>query len=152
MTMASRRDAIKHDPPVPPPDRQRLVLLFCSIAAPPLAWTIQLLLLSALANYACFPADMPRQAPVVEMGWLPALEMAVDAIALVIALASAIAPYRYLMIADAALATGQQKKAVATWYWDRTCFLSLAGVFSACGFAAAVIFESVASIQVPPCG
>lgn len=141
--------AMEHDPTPPPVERERLIWLTFAIIAPPLFWVLQLLFLSAFATYSCFPAYMPLLSPRPDMAWVSSLEVAGDALAILVALASGLISLRYLRLAWDRIAI--HSDAISLWYLDRLCFMSLGGLLSAGGFLGAIVFETIASLMVTPC-
>ena len=133
----------------PSPHRDRvsfLALLFGACAAP-LFWLGQLGLGYGLTALVCFPGDHP-QAPPPNMPLSAAL-VAFDVIALAACLAGGgVAWWAWRQTwneqgggKNHALHTGE----------GRTRFMALWGIMSSLWFAAAILFNAIASITVPPC-
>ncbi len=135
--------SLEHDPPSTPQQRQRAIWLTFACAAPPTAWTLQLLALTALNNYACFPGDVPVEAPM--QSWVHALSLTIDGLAVLIAIVSAVIAWRHLRQPT------EPKDALGRLRLGRAHFVAMGGVLSGSGFLAAIVFETVASLMVPPC-
>jgi hypothetical protein len=136
-------DALKHDPRPTPLQRNRGLWLGFAVAAPPLVWTVQLLVLTAFANYTCFPADTQIETPV--QPWVHPLSVAVDSVALLIALVSAAIAWRYFRL------HAEPRDALGRLRMGRLHFVAMGGMLSGTGFFAAILFESIATLMVPPC-
>lgn len=147
--MSTPNPTFEHDRPAPPGARERLVWLGLAIAAPPLAWNLQLLLLSAFSNYACYPGMGPLAAPAPGMEWVAILKWGVDIGALAIAAVSGVVSLYYLRLARAI--TRRDRSPAALWHYDSLCFMAFGGLLSSGGFFAAVVFEAIASIMVHSC-
>jgi len=141
--------ALEHDRPPTPLDRTRILWLSFAIAMPPLLWNLQILVLSAFANYACFPGDEPLASPAPRMFWVHMLEYGADAIAILITLAAGWTAMHYFRLSREQIRA--HSDAGSRWNLDRLCFMALAGMLSAGGFLGAVIFETIASIIMSPC-
>lgn len=140
---------IEHDPPPSPRDKERAIWLGFAIAAPPLLWTLQLLVLSAFSNYACFPGDVPLGTPPQSQYWVNGLVVAGDIAAIVITLASGWVSLHYHRLANERLRS--HKDAASLWHLDRLWFMALGGLLSSGGFLVAILFETIASLMVRPC-
>jgi hypothetical protein len=135
--------SLEHDPPPTTQQRRRAVWLGLAIAAPPAAWTAQLLLLTAISNYTCFPSDIPLRIPAHP--WVHAIALTVDCLAVIIALLSAAVAWQYLRDHTAPTdAFGRLRQ-------GRLHFVAMGGVLSGTGFLAAILFETIATLMVPPC-
>ncbi len=139
---------LEHDPPPSPSQRKQVIWLGTAIAAPPVFWVLQLLVLSAFSTYACFPGDTPLTEPV--LGGVGPLSLACDVIAILATTASGIVSLRHYRLSHARMR--QHNDSLSLWHIDRHCFLGMAGILSAGGFLLAIIFEIIASILVPTCG
>jgi hypothetical protein len=144
-----RIEAMEHDPMPPRPARERLIWLSLAIMMPPTLWVLQLLLLSAFTTYACFPAFTALASPRPSMDWIGALVLAADLIAILAATGSGLLALNYFRLTRGRIAT--HRDALSLWHLDRLCFMSLGGILSSAGFLCAIIFETIASLMVPPC-
>ena len=70
---------------------RRLLRLWFGAIAAPVVWLAQLLLNYATTALACFPAEVPQNAPLYS--WSHALTIAVDVIAILVAIAAVIVSY-----------------------------------------------------------
>lgn len=147
--MSTPHSVFEHDRPAPPGARMRLVWVAIAIVVPPLMWNLQLLLLSAFANYACYPGEMPLGQPAPGMAYVPALEYAVDAVAIVFTILAGLVSLRYFGLARET--TRADPSAGVLWHFDSLCFMALGGMLSSGGFLAAIVFETIASLVVRPC-
>jgi hypothetical protein len=147
--MSTPNTVLEHDRPAPPGARRRLVWLGIAIAAPPLLWNLQLLVLSAFAVYACYPAERPLGYPAHGMAFVPALEYAGDAAAILLTIVAGLVSLGYLRMAREQTA-GSRNPAIL-WHFDSVCFMAYGGLLSSGGFLAAIVFEAIASIVVHPC-
>lgn len=136
-------DTLEHDPGPTPLQRRRAIWLGFAVAAPPLAWSVQLLMLTAFSNYTCFPADTPIATPV--QPWVHPFAVVVDILALLVAVASAVVAWRYLRL------RAEPQDALGRLRLGRLHFVALGGVLSGCGFFLAILFETIATLMVPPC-
>lgn len=140
--------SLRHDPPPTPIDRVRIAWLVFAIAGPPLAWDLQLLILSAFTGYACYPGDY-AVAGSPGASWPIALKIVADSLAILVAVAAGIVSWRYLLLARQRIA--DHPAPLSLWHLDRVCFMALGGILSAMGFLVAVIFETIASFMVQLC-
>jgi hypothetical protein len=136
-------ETLEHDPSPTPQQKVHAIRLGFAVATPPLAWAIQILMLGAFANYTCFPADTQVHTPV--QAWVHPLSIAVDAIALVLAAASAVVAWLYLRDHI------EPHDARGRLRLGRLNFVAMGGVLSGCGFFATILFETIATLMVPPC-
>jgi hypothetical protein len=126
-----------HDPVGPAPEARSVRfhwLLFGAFAAP-LAWLGHMMLGYGVTAYVCYPADHPVMRTAT--GPLFAALLLFDALALAACIASGLVSWR----AWQTMRTGQ----------GRNRFLALAGGMSSLWFAAAVLFNIIASLVVPSC-
>lgn len=147
--MSTPQSVFEHDRPAPPGARTRLAWVALAIVVPPLLWNLQLLFLSALATYACYPGEMPLGTPAHGMSYVPALEYAIDAAAIVFTILAGLASLRYFR--SARETTRAEPTAAVLWHFDSLCFMALGGMLSSGGFLAAIVFETIASLVVRPC-
>lgn len=138
-------------PSHPSPARGRVstTLLLFALAAGPAVWITQLVVNYGLASYSCYPRWRP--APAVLPGWHGIWwgQLAINLVAIVIALAATALCYR-----DWRLTRGEHPGAsehALEAGEGRTRFLALVGVMSGLGFAAAALFDTVALLGVPLC-
>ncbi len=143
-------EALEHDRPPTPLDRRRFLWLVLAIGLPPLLWNLQLLVLSAFANYACFPGDTPLSGPAESMGWVTMLEWLVSIAAIVIAISCGFVSLRYWQLATNQI-RAHEGDGFARWHLDRLCFMALGGILSSGGFLVAILFQAIVTIMVPPC-
>lgn len=136
----------------PSPHRGRVgtgALIFGSSGAP-LAWAAHLLANYAVASTVCFPGQALRQQPLPSIQWAWSLLVAIDLIAMAIAVLAALTAYRnWLLSHDEA--TGYAHGMVEIGE-GRTSFLSLWGILTSVGFFVAVAFDFIALWVVPLCG
>lgn len=135
--------SLEHDPPPTPLQKVRAIWLGLAVALPPIAWTIQLLLLTALSNYTCFPGETQVRAPL--QPWVHPLALGVDVLALLAALISASIAWRYLRDHI------EPRDALGRLRLGRLHFVAMGGLLSGLGFFVAILFETIATLMVPPC-
>jgi hypothetical protein len=125
----------------------RWAAVLYSIIAPPLAWSIQLMLAYVITAQTCYPTDHPRLAPPARAAHTALLVIDVVAIVLTIA-AGAVA----LRIWGRSRAAGPLSlERVIEAGEDRERFLAAWGLISSLCFLAAIVFETIAS-SAPLCG
>lgn len=123
----------------------RPTFLIAAAAAAPLFWLGQVLLSYLVTAKGCYPGDTPL--PGAAVAALQVTLWSFDAIALLAALgggAASLIAWRGLHRTeghDTAVATGE----------GRTRFLTLWGLYSSLWFFCAILFNTIASITVPPC-
>jgi MFS family permease len=119
--------------PAPETREPRFLWLLFGCCAAPLFWLGQMMLAYGVSAYVCYPADHPVMLAKTEP--LFAALLLFDALAMGLCLAGGLVSWRAL-----------QGRNVA-----RNRFLALAGLMSSLWFAAAVLFNIVASLMVPSC-
>ncbi len=129
--------------------RVGLAALGFGLCGGPLAWAIQLNVNYALVSHACFPAVAPRVLPLTGWEGVSTVMLAINVVALVIALAAL---------------------GVSWWAWcatrvehrggsghlleveeGRSRFLAACGSMAGAGFFVATVFNTAALIWVPQC-
>jgi hypothetical protein len=148
MSHSSTLGPIAH--PSPRRGRVSAVALIFGSAAAPLAWGAHLVANYALASTICFPGNALRQPPASSMRWGWSLLVAVDLIAMVIAVLAAITAYRNWRLSHDE-AAGRSHGLVEIGE-GRTSFLSLWGILTSAGFFVAVAFDFIGLWIVPLCG
>ena len=121
--------------PAPETHSPRFHWLLFGVFAAPLAWLGQMMLAYGVTAYVCYPADHPVR--LAATGPLFMALLVFDALALGLCIAGGLVAWRAWQ--------GLKAKDV------RNRFLALAGVMSSLWFAAAVLFNIVASLVVPSC-
>ncbi|MFC5499709.1 hypothetical protein ACFPOE_19355 [Caenimonas terrae] len=137
-------------PSHPAPHRERVSALsaLLGLLLAPLAWFLQLSLNVALASQACFPKDMPLDAPVMR-GLLP-LAAGAEVAALVLAAVGGWLAWRNWQ-----RTSGERPGPVHHLIESgdgRTRFLALSGMMTSGLFLLAVLFDAVALSAAPVCG
>lgn len=136
----------------PSPHRGRvgaIAMIFGSSGAP-LAWATHLIAGYALASTICFPGEALRQQPWASIRWAWSLLIAIDLIAMVIAVLAALTAYHNWRLSHRE-ATGYSQGLVEIGE-GRTSFLSLWGILTSIGFFVAVAFDFIGLWIVPLCG
>jgi hypothetical protein len=110
-----------------------LTLLLAACAAP-VFWLGQLMLGYGVTAYVCYPGDHPQG--LAATGPLFAALLAFDAVALIACAAGGAVSY----------AAGRRGAG-----GGRDRFLALWGIMSSLWFFAAILFNTIASVTVPPC-
>lgn len=134
----------------PAPHRERIGLaaLVWPVLAPPLAWSLHLVVNFAFATEACYPDGAPLTAP--RFDWLWSLLIAVDLAGMAISLAAAIAAYRNWSLS--ARERAEAGTALMEAGEGRTRFLAIWGVLIGTGFLIAIVFDFVGLWVLPICG
>jgi hypothetical protein len=131
-----------------PPDRAPvgLLALWFGVIAAPLVWFTQLLLNYLVTALACYPAVAPNRLPLYS--WSSNLTHVFDALAIVVALAGCWVAY-----ANRQNVRGQVRPHHALdVFRERARFMAEWGIIFSVGFLIAIIFETIGSVTVPPCG
>ena len=139
-----------HGQPHPSPQRAnvgRWAIWFAIVAAP-LAWNLQLLVNVPIASYACFPHDVPFDAPI----WsnLDTVTTVVEAVAVLVCVIAGLVGWRNWR------RTHQEKPGSAHRLIEggdgRTRFMAMVGMLVSGLFLIAVLFSCINLYAVPPCG
>jgi hypothetical protein len=128
----------------PAPHPASVWALLFALAAGPAGWILQLVLDYGLSGYACYVGAGPRAA-VSPTGWMGerAVLIGLNLAGLVLAVLGGLIAYR----AWRAARTGGANPARD----GRTRFMALCGVFSATGFGAAILFNTLEPFVVSTC-
>jgi hypothetical protein len=125
-----------------------LSALWFGIAAAPFAWTLQQIISSTLAGYACYPHADPRTSPV--WSGLPPVLLAVSAVAFAIALSGGGVAW------NAWRQTRSERPGSAHHLMEtgdgRTRFMAMCGMLTSSVFVIALAFGTTALYLVPLCG
>jgi hypothetical protein len=121
-----------------------LALLFGAAAAP-IAWLGQIMLNYSVTAYACYPGDHP--VTIASASALKAAMLAFDGVATLMTVAGGIVAWLCLMKTGIRLREGQPHPAAE----GRARFIAIWGIFSSLWFFGAVLFNTIASLTVPPC-
>ncbi len=139
--MASVTNSEHH---LPHAGRVSLLHQAVGVAAAPTAWAARLLVNLVIASSSCLPGS--RQKPPLNA---EAVMLAVDAAALIVAVAAAAIAYRDWRSTTAGK-PGSAGHALEIGE-GRTRFLALSGIMVSSGFALATIFDLTALLIVPLC-
>jgi len=138
-----------HGQPHPSPQRAnvgRWAVWFAIVAAP-LAWNLQLLVNVPIAAYACYPHDVPLDAPI--WGNLGAVTAAVEAVAVVVCIAAGLVAWRNWR------RTRSEKPGSAHHLIEagdgRSRFMAMVGMMTSGLFLIAVVFACFNLYAVPAC-
>ena len=133
--------------PAPHRGHVSLLALWTGIVAAPAAWAAQLLLGFVLTAHACFPRDVPLDAPI--WNGLRAGLMALSAAAIVLAVASMALSYlSWTRTRGEKPGSGHQ---LISGGDGRTRFLSMCGLLVSALFLVAIGFETIALLLSPLC-
>jgi hypothetical protein len=130
-------------------DRVGIIAALFGVFGGPFAWALQLNINYALASHACFPHAEARSS--VLPGWhgFSWALGTVDIVALGLSLAAAVISWRSWQ------STREEHHGGVGTLLEagegRTRFLAICGLMSAFGFAAAILFNLIAVLTVPPC-
>lgn len=122
---------IVHMPPMRQPGQFWALMFGCCAA--PIFWLGQVMLGYWVSAQTCFGGDHPAAA--ASAGELRIVLFAFDAMAVMAGLAGLLVAYVCRGSADG----------------ERARFMALWGIFSSLCFLAAILFNAIASIMVPPC-
>jgi hypothetical protein len=129
--------------------RVGLAALGFGLCGGPLAWAIQLNVNYALASHSCFPAAAPRRLPLTGWEGASTVMLAINVVALVIALTALGVSWR------AWRATRVQPRGGSGYMLEvggeRSRFLAACGSMAGAGFFVATVFNTAALIWVPQC-
>jgi hypothetical protein len=134
----------------PSPARARVSLWssWFALLAAPHAWSLQLLVNSALTGYACYPHDAPLDAPMWD-GVRPILYL-VEAAAVALCLAGGWIAWRnWRRTRDEKPGSG---KRLVERGDGRTRFMAMAAMMISALFLVAIVFSSVHLFVLPGCG
>jgi hypothetical protein len=137
------------DPAGPAPETHSLsfLLLLFGASAAPIFWLGQLMLGYGITAFACYPGDHPV-APASVLPLQGAL-IAFDAVALLACLAGGVVSWLCWQRSKDGK-PGGHRHALHTGE-GRVRFLALWGIMSSLWFFAAILFNTIASVTVPPC-
>lgn len=139
---------------VEPPSPQRHLVsdaaVFSALLAPPLAWSLQLLLNYGLASHACFPSQAPKEFLASGWAWLSWGLIAIGVVALAISVAATVASF-FLWRRTRTEAAGDHAHLIEAGQ-GRTRFFTIWGVWSGVWFILQILFGLVAAIGAPGCG
>lgn len=135
----------------PAPHRQRAPLAgqVLGLVAGPLAWGLQLVVGYGLSGRACFPGDHPVASIAPGWGWTWAACLVFNLLALGACGGAGLVSLR-LWRATRHEAKGHVKATVDVGE-GRTRFSALCGALTSCGFALAVLFNTVVILGAPAC-
>jgi hypothetical protein len=118
-----------------------LILMFGACAAP-IFWTGQLILGYAVSAQVCYPGDHPVM--LSSAGPFFTVLIIFDAVALIAALMGGAVSWRIWQYLGALRHPTQHEE-------GRDRFLAIWGLFSSLWFFFAILFNTIASLTVPPC-
>jgi hypothetical protein len=121
-----------------------LALLFGATAAP-IAWLGQTMLNYSITAYACYPGDHP--VTIASASALKAAMLAFDGVAMLVTVAGGIVAWLCLMKTGMRLREREPYPAAE----GRARFIAIWGIFSSLWFFGAILFNTIASLTVPPC-
>ena len=135
------------DPAGPAPETRSVKFrtLLLGASAAPIFWLGQLMLEYGVTAHVCYPGDHPQS--LAASGALFTALMAFDAIALIAPVAGGLVSWR----AWRRSAADTDHRHVLHTGEGRDRFLALWGVMSSLWFFAAILFNVIASVTVPPC-
>jgi hypothetical protein len=133
----------------PAPERNMASLgsLSFSLAAPPLAWSVQSIVGYSISSEACYPGDAPRPLPL--FAGLLDLLLGINGVALGLGVLGFLVAYRNWS------ATRRESGGNAAHLIERgegrTRFLAMCGLLLGAGFIVATLFTSVTLLLSPLC-
>jgi hypothetical protein len=133
--------------PAPERDKASLRSLSFSLAAPPLAWSVQSILGYGLSSEACYPGDTPRTLPLFAGLW--DLLLWINGAALVVGVLGISIAYRNWCATRRE--TGGDPEHLIERGEGRTRFLAMCGLLLGAGFVVATVFTSVTLLLSPLC-
>ena len=145
MTIDTLREGAMH--PAPERSKASLWSLSFSLAAPPVAWSIQSIVGYAVSSEACYPGDSPRAVPVFAGMW--ELLLGINIGALAVGLLGVFIAYGNWRATRHEL--GGDSQHLIEGGEGRTRFLAMGGILVAVGFVTATAFTTVALVLAPIC-
>lgn len=133
--------------PAPARHQASLGSLCFSLAAPPVAWSVQSIAGYGVSSAACFPGDTPRMTPLFADLW-PWL-LAINAAALVVGVLGILFAYRNWRATRGE--TGGNSQHLIERGEGRTRFLAMWGLLLGSGFIVATLFSSATLLISPLC-
>jgi hypothetical protein len=136
------------DPTGPAPETRsvRFLWLLFGASVAPLFWLGQLMLGYGVTAYICYPGDHPE--PLIQTRPLFMALVAFDAVALAACAAGAVVSWR---IWQRGKDSHSERQFTVHLGEGRIRFLALWGIMSSLWFFFAILFNTIASVTVPPC-
>jgi hypothetical protein len=125
----------------------RFVTLMLGACAAPIFWLGQMMLAYGVTAYVCYPGDHPQSLATARP--LFAVLLAFDAVALIACAAGGLVSWRAWRCSTHDKARNHRHVLHTGEGRDR--FLALWGIMSSLWFFAAILFNVIASVMVPPC-
>lgn len=119
-------------------------LLFGAATAP-IFWAGQMLLSYGVTAQACYPGDHPQA--IASAAALRAAMLSFDVVAILAAAAGGIVAW----LCFGKVQRQKEERQAASTGEGRAHFLAIWGVFSSLWFFGAILFNTIASLTVPPC-
>jgi hypothetical protein len=133
--------------PAPHRDRAGFAVLLFGTCAAPIFWLGQLMLGYGVTAYTCYPGAHPET--LADPGTLLSMLMVFDAVALAACVAGGtVSLWAWRQTRDES--KGGPRHALHAGE-GRTRFLALWGILSSLWFFLAILFNTIASLTVPPC-
>lgn len=135
----------------PAPHRERVGLpaLLFGFAGAPLAWSGQTIVNYFLAGHSCYPGSIPRTTLLEGWSWAAPTGIAINVLAILIALAAGFVSYRAWMLTREEHHGGSEH--LMEVGEGRSRFLAYSGLLTSGGFLVAIVFAA-SSFWVPLCG
>ena len=133
--------------PAPERDKASLGSLSFSLAAPPIAWSIQSIAGYSFSSEACYPGDTPRLLPLFSGLW--GLLLTINGTALVIGVLGILIASRNWKVTRRE--TGGDLALLIEQGAGRTRFLAMCGLLVSVGFVVATLFTSITIFLSPLC-
>jgi hypothetical protein len=118
-------------------------MLLLALAAGPAGWILQLVLDYGLSGYACYVGAGPRAAAATGWSGERAVLIALNLAGLALAVSGGLIAYRAWRVARGG-GSGSARD-------GRTRFLAQCGIFSAAGFSAAILFNTIEPLLISTC-
>ena len=136
--------------PHPSPHRERVSLWssWFALLAAPHAWSLQLLINTALTGYACYPHDVPFEDPI--WGGVRTTVAVIEAVAVAVSLAGGFIAWRnWRRTREEKPGSGQRLMEAGD---GRTRFMAMSGILVTLLFLVAIVFSWIQFIVLPGCG
>jgi hypothetical protein len=134
---------------VPPPADVGIGLLIFIVLGGPIAWFLQLTANYGLVSHPCYPQSAPRTAFLPGWAWVSPALLAINLAALAAAFVAGFLALRLWR------ATRESYPPVYNELLPpaagRTRFLAICGMLTGFGAVAAILFDLIALLTVPPC-
>jgi hypothetical protein len=152
LTAVTNNTTAMHAEARPAPHRGRVdgAPLIFGVMAGPIAWGLQLLVNYGLASHFCFPGSVPLDQPDGLSGYLRSVLIAVNVVAIAIAIGATAVSFKAWRSTRGELSGGSAD--LVDIGEGRTRFLAFWGMMTGSGFLLAIVFNLVGVLGLQLCG